>query len=543
MLYVMYRRCLRSVLPFVLTLPLAILLIACDGSATRRAQSRFPRIVLVSLDTLNVLYTDPYNSEAGLTPHLAELASEGTLFELAHTTVPQTLPSHTAILTGRSPLRSGVMINGDRVPEAIPTWAELLGDRGWATAGFISLGVLKERFGIGRGFDTYDDRIDEVIDRWYLRADEVLERVGPWLEANRQDPFFLWVHLSDPHGPYEPTDPPSDTQLSLDGEPLGEWAVADQSIHTLAIDLPPGRHRLTWSSLRQPRPDDVHRTAIRIRLLNPADLARWAVDPPTPLDEEIILKYPWELSLLNPDSSPAEVTVRFTGRLNARPRAEAVEKYSQEVRLADQYVGELRRRFRELELDEGTLWIVVSDHGEGLRRAGGHARFTFQVQLRTMWMLAGPGIPEGRRIGGTPVLMEDVMPTVFDHLGLPVPKELDGVSQRGCWTGEGCVPREEWWAYGVDVDLEKVTGVAGYRWPFKTSWHWNKRFGRRLHDLAADPWEWADLADGEDPPRPAAALFRVLERQRDLVQHRLDDREEGPLGAEDREMLEALGYL
>lgn len=539
----MCRRSLVSILLSICLVPLWISLAGCDASATRRAKDRFPRIVLVSIDTLNVLYTDPYNPEAGLTPHLAELASEGVLFELAHTTVPQTLPSHAAILTGRSPLRSGVMINGDQVPEATPTWAELLRERGWATAGFISLGVLKERFGVGRGFDSYDDRIDEVVNRWALDADEVVGRAVPWVESHRDQPFFLWVHLSDPHAPYAPKDSPPDAELLLDGESLGSWPVVDGSHHSIALELPPGRHRLTWRSLRPHRPDDGHRTAIRIRFLNPDDLTPWAVDPPTPLDEEIVLKYPWEVDLLNPEPSPVELEVRFNGRLYARSRAETEERYAQEVRFADRYLGELRRRFRELGLDEGTLWIVVSDHGEGLQRFGGHARFAFQVQLRTMWMMVGPGIPQGRRIAETPVLMEDVLPTVFEHLGLPVPGDLDGVSQRGCWTGKGCVPREEWWAYGVDVDQEKVTGVAGYRWPFKASWHWKKRLGRRLHDLAADPWEWTDVVDREDPPRPAAALLRVLDHRLGLVQRRLDERGEGPLEAEDREMLEALGYL
>lgn len=539
----MSRRSAESILPFVLALLLAVILVGCDALASRRARSRFPRIVLVSLDTLNVLYTDPYNPEAGLTPHLAELASEGTLFELAHTTVPQTLPSHAALLTGRSPLRSGVMINGDRIPAETPTWAGLLRDRGWTTAGFISLGVLKKRFGIGKGFDTYPDRFDEEVARWYLYADEVLARALPWVESHRDEPFFLWVHLSDPHGPYITHDAPPDTELLLDGESLGRWKLADLSWHFVPIEIPPGRHRLTCRSLRTPRPEDRHRTAIRMRIDNPEDLIPWAVEPPTPLDEEIILKYPWEVTLLNPEPTPAEVTLRVRGRLHAQSHAETVEQYSQEVRFVDRHVGELRRRFRELELDEGTLWIVVSDHGEGLRRVGGHAPWALQLQLRTLWMMTGPGIPEGRRIAETPVLMEDVLPTVFEHLGLAVPQDLDGVSQRGCWTEEGCVPRAEWWAYGVDVKEELVTGVAGYRWPFKTSWHWKKRFGRRLHDLAADPWEWTNLVDGEAPPRPAAALLRVLDRQRGLIQRRLNERGEGPLEAEDREMLEALGYL
>lgn len=539
----MWRRCLLPILLFASLVPLWIPLAGCDASATRRAKDRFPRIVLVSIDTLNLLYTDPYNPEADLTPHLEELASEGVLFELAHTTVPQTLPSHAAILTGRSPLRSGVMINSDRVPETTPTWAEQLQERGWATAGFISLGVLKRRFGTGEGFDTYDDRIDEEIPRWYLYADEVVARVLPWVESHRDRPFFLWVHLSDPHGPYMAHDAPPDTELLLDGNPLGSWTLADLSWHSKSFKLPPGRHRLTWRSLRPTRPDDKHRTAIRVRIKNPEDLSPWAEEPPTPLDEEIILKYPWEVTLLNPEPTPAEVTLRFSGRLHGQSQAEAVEQYSREVSFVDRHVGELRHRFRELGLDEGTLWVVVSDHGEGLRRTGGHARFAFQVQLRTMWMMAGPGIPQGRRIAETPVLMEDVLPTVFEHLGLPVPEDLDGVSQRGCWTGEGCVPREEWWAYGVAVDQGQVTGVAGFRWPFKASWHRKKRWGRRLHDLAADPWEWTNLVDREDPPRPAAALLRVLDRLPGLVQRRLDKRGKGPLEAEDREMLEALGYL
>lgn len=529
----------------LLTLGIATLALALGCDRLASARDRFPRIVLVTLDTLNVQFTDPYRPQADLTPHLEDFASQGTLFELAHTSVPLTLPSHAAIFTGQSPVRTGVMLNGDRVPADLPIWAELLRQRGWATGAFVSLGVLKSRYGLARGFDTYDDRIDEVVRRWYLTADEVVERVRPWVRDHRERPFFIWVHFSDPHEPYVGKDAPPDTRLFLDGEPLGSWPLATKTSYFLTFELPAGRHRLRWESLRSRRPDDRRRTGMGVRIRNPEVLRPWAVEPPTPLDEEIRIKYPWEVDLLNPGPSPVTIELQFHGRLRNPSRSQAEELYARRVAFTDRYFGELRELFREQALHRDTLWIVVSDHGEGLRRTFGHALFNFQAQLRVMWMMSGPGIPSGRRLDQSPVLLEDVLPTVLDHLGLPAPEGLDGVSQRGCWTGTGCRGREEWWAYGLNAKHERLTAVAGYRWPIKVSWH-RKGWGRRLHDLAADPWEWDDLLqDGAAAPGPGGTvLLRRLDRQRGILQRRLDERRrEGPLDAEDREMLEALGYL
>ena len=90
-----------------------------------------------------------------------------------------------------------------------------------------------------------------------------------------------------------------------------------------------------------------------------------------------------------------------------------------------------------------------------------------------MWIMRGPGIPAGERIGDTPVLMEDVMPTLLDLLGFPQPQQLTGRSRIGCLQGGSCAGPEEWWAFAASNRRRVITGLAAYRWPFKLLWQAN----------------------------------------------------------------------
>ena len=187
--------------------------------------------------------------ERSLTPFLDGFREQGTVFEHAYTQVPITLPSHTSLMTGLAPSRLGVMRNGDTVPESVVTLAEIFDEAGYHTGGFISLGVLSEIYGLNQGFDSFVDPFIGDSDRWYRSAEEVLEPATSWLRQNQETPFFLWLHLSDPHEPYLPVDAPPDTSLSLDGEVLSEWNLVSKTIHRTTLRLAPGDHRLLFNLL------------------------------------------------------------------------------------------------------------------------------------------------------------------------------------------------------------------------------------------------------------------------------------------------------
>ena len=509
------------------------------------ARSRYPRIILVTLDTLHVDYTGPYNPEVDYTPTLDRFAAEGLTFDHAYTTVPITLPAHASLLTGRAPADLGVMVNGDVLSTPAETLAERLKRFGYRTGAVTSLGVLNEGTRMAQGFDHYDDRMGGEWDRWYRTADEVVTAARAWIEEVAGDPFFLWLHLSDPHEPYLEKGAPPDVRLELDGETLSEWTLTTKEEYRTEIELPPGRHTLTWVPQRRQRADDYPRTSLVL------DLVRFAAAGldglPAPVTGETWLQEPYGLELENPGDTSTTVEVTFRGRTKSPGPTEVREAYAAEIGFMDDWLGRFEAFLAERGLAEETVWVVVSDHGEGLFRYGsiGHATYTQEDQLRIVCMLKGPGVVAGRRVTDRPVLMDDLMPTLLDHIGLPMSDEIGGRSQAGCLRGEDCPGRQQWWSYGANVADEKVTALAGYHWPYKLLWQHKRRSG--VFDVSADPFEAQDLSGGgrtaDDLPRDAARLQASFETNRRALQERLESRGTGERTAEQEEMLRALGYL
>ena len=163
-------------------------------------------VVLLTLDTLRADRLGCYGFPGNSTPNLDQLAKEGVLFEQATSTVPLTLPSHSSILTGLLPPNHGVRDNG-AIPlaEARTTLAERYKAAGYATGGFVGAWVLERRFGLAQGFDRYSDRF--ALDQLQKRGDTVVDDALAWIDEVRGGKFFAWVHLFDPHLPYDPPEP------------------------------------------------------------------------------------------------------------------------------------------------------------------------------------------------------------------------------------------------------------------------------------------------------------------------------------------------
>lgn len=516
-----------------------------DGQGDRAAELT-PRVVLVTLDTYHVDFASPYNPAIEITPNLGAFAERGTVFERAYTTVPITLPSHTSLMSGRHPAELGVMVNGDIVGDDVTTLAEILAGAGYRTGAFLSLGVLKDRFGLSQGFEHYDDDLHRLRYRWYRTADEVLDQAEGWLQEVGDTPFFAWFHLSDPHEPYVTKDAPPDVELDLDGRPLGAWNLTSAERHSVTFELPPGVHRLTWTSRRVPREDDRRWTSLRLKIANLDALAPWMPGRGPELAAEHALTEPFSIDLENGESETRSIELRFAGRIHDPPPSEVWEQYALEVAFMDRQLGRLRQMMAARGPDVPTLWILVSDHGEGLYRRGilGHADAAHEDQLRIVWQMEGPGVAAGRRID-SPVLIEDVLPTVLDLLGLPAPDGISGVSQRGCWSSEGCNTRQEWWSFGADAATGEIRAVAGHRGDWKLLAA-GKHSG--CFHLPDDPWEERNLGRAftrrpERMPPEVEALTRQMEGRWSDFQERMDSRDVVALDPEQRELLESLGYL
>jgi len=171
-------------------------------------------IVLFTIDTLRADHLECYGYDKVKTPHINRLAAEGTLFQNVISSTPLTLPAHSSIFTGTYPLFHGVRDNGGFYlePEFV-TLAEVLKDNGYQTGAFVGAFVLDSRWGVDQGFDYYFDNFDLTkykivsLDTVQRRGDEVLEKARDWVGRNSREKFFAWIHLYDPHTPYDPPEP------------------------------------------------------------------------------------------------------------------------------------------------------------------------------------------------------------------------------------------------------------------------------------------------------------------------------------------------
>lgn len=227
-------RPISSRLPAATVVLSALLLFGTAGPPTAAAATK-PNILLVTIDTLRADHLGCYGYAGVKTPVIDGLAGRGVLFSRAFAHTPSTLPSHTNILLGLTPSAHGVHDNSNFiVREGFLTLAEWLKAQGYATGAFVGAFPLDSRFGLTRGFDVYDDNYGSQgpMDLVFIerRADVVVGKALEWLRE-RRGPWFLWVHLFDPHQPY---DPPEPFKSQYGGKPYdGEIAFVDSSMGRL----------------------------------------------------------------------------------------------------------------------------------------------------------------------------------------------------------------------------------------------------------------------------------------------------------------------
>jgi arylsulfatase A-like enzyme/Flp pilus assembly protein TadD len=217
---------------------LGVLLICCFTATLGIAAPppRQPDVFLVTIDTLRADHVHCYGYEHVQTPAIDALAQDGIRFTQAFTPSPITNTSHTSILTGLLPSSHGVTDFAVPLSSLHPTWAELLHQQGYRTAAFIGAVILDSKTlapGLDRGFDFYDNfpEHSRTRSRWgrvERRGMDVAQRAEAWLSAHPLGPHFVWVHLYDPHDPYEPPAPYSN--LYRDRLYDGEIAYADSAL-------------------------------------------------------------------------------------------------------------------------------------------------------------------------------------------------------------------------------------------------------------------------------------------------------------------------
>jgi arylsulfatase A-like enzyme/Flp pilus assembly protein TadD len=208
-----------------------------------------PNVLLITIDTVRADHLGCYGYSKIKTPTLDSLAHDGIVFERAISQVPLTWPSHTAILTGTYPFQNGVQdFTGQPLDPLFRSVAQAFKKNGYRTGAVVSAYVLDRVWGLARGFDFYDDAFAPeefqkkdigLVDR---KAGESVSHAIRWLKNNAsasRQPFFFWLHLYDPHSPY---DPPEPFHTEYRDHPYdGEIAYADHELGRL----------ITWLKIHQ----------------------------------------------------------------------------------------------------------------------------------------------------------------------------------------------------------------------------------------------------------------------------------------------------
>jgi arylsulfatase A-like enzyme/Tfp pilus assembly protein PilF len=416
----------------------ALFLLRPADSFSRLAGKKDYNVILITLDTTRADRLGCYGFQKIKTPVIDRMAGRGLRFERCLSQTPLTLPSHTTILSGTFPPFHGVRDNGGFiVPPELETLAEQYKARGYGTAAFVAAYVLDSRWGLNQGFDFYFDNFDlsrfERISLGSIQrpANEVLDQALAWLAAHKDRKFFTWIHLYDPHAPYEPP-PPYDQEYS--GHPyLGEIAFADSQLGRL-----------------------------------------------------------WEFLESN-------------------------------------------------DLLDSTFLALTGDHGESLGQHEeiNHGFFVYQEAIHVPLIIVTPFKRLQGLILAQPVTLADIMPTLLDMTGLPIPAEVQGRS---------LVPA----FFRPDGEKEGLAYSETYYPRYHFGWSELRAVQDRryklilapeleLYDLDQDPGEKQNLAAS----RPA--LVQDMQKQADTLierygrnAHQLDYLK---VDEETRERLAALGYV
>ena len=437
------RRGLSVVLALAAVLFLAALFLRGDPApdaggetATPPPGTRPPNVILVLVDTLRADHLGLYGYERDTSPFLDEWASGAVVFEQAYAPSSWTRPSTVSLLSGLDPISHGVEDRLDVIPPHVRLLSERLEASGYATFGAITNPQVTSEWAFDRGFEVYDDleaiglgtRADAV-------ADYVIERLD--LLAERQ-PFFLYLHLIDPHWPY---------------------------------DAPP----------------------------------------------------PWDARFAG---HPGEYEEDYVGR------------YDGEVGFVDAQLARMLTALRERGLEDGSLTMLVSDHGEELLERGflGHGGTLFEEVVRVPWIARLPAGAHGGRRVEERVSLIDVVPTTLALLGKPPAADLDGrdltpllAERPAAWT-----PRE------LFLSL-RTTGPKSHLMrgllsgPSKYLRRSRPTESEALYDLERDPMERDDLAPTrtEARARMAATLDAYLGGRSSGIHLRLVKALDGdPVGCE-----------
>lgn len=338
-------------------------------SRAKSATPTQPNVILILVDTLRSDHLNAYDYERPTAPNLQRMASEGALFRDCITQATWTKVSVPSIMTSLYPISNTVHEMVDRVPNSANTIAEVFRANGYATISMSSVPFSGKMTNMHQGFE-------ELHEVGSLRGDissktsrEYNDRLLPWIEEHRDGPFFAYFHLFDPHDPFEPHRPYNTM-----------WADPNKK----------AEHRHNEDIVR---PHIAHPVLKQFCMPSRAELEAAGVDP---------------------DS--------FTNY--------NMDWYDGSIREMDAEIGRLLERLESLGLAENTIIAFTSDHGEEFLDHGAsfHGQSVYGELTNVPLMFWSPGRIDAGTVVPDTVSSVDIMPTLLEAAGIPVPGDLQGQS-------------------------------------------------------------------------------------------------------------------
>ena len=346
------------------------------GTPTIRAASSAataaPRgVILIHADTLRPDHLGFYGYTRDTAPFLARFAKEGAVFKQAFAQAGWTKVSTSSFMTSLYPTTHGVKGITDRLPASATTAAEVYRAAGYATVSFSSVAFTGLGTNLHQGYEELHERTSVDTGPQYTSktARTFVDRAGEWIEQHRDAPFFMYLHVFDPHSPFEPRRP-WDTMWA-DGAKRDEHLKQLEALRKVIAN--------PFMSDRGMATRD--------------EMAKAGVEPASYLSHE-------------------------------------KDWYDGSIRGVDAELGRLFERLRSLGLDRDVAVAFLADHGEEFQEHGRmwHGQSVYGEMMHVPLIVRWPAGIQGGRVIEEPVELVDVMPTLLDVSGLPHPAGIQGQS-------------------------------------------------------------------------------------------------------------------
>ncbi len=434
-------------------------------------------VVLIFVDTLRADHLNSYGYFRKTSPNIDRLAKKSIIFERNFSTISYTNASFMSILTSLYPSSHGVLeIFKDKLSPRVKTLAGVLKLYGYKTTWF---GVLRDpHLELGAGFGQ---GIEEFVDGRLVsdkQVDQLRMNLCDWLDKNKNKKFFLNLHTYKTHSPYFP---------------LSKYKQRFTKEMNKGIVE-------TWVEYRS-RLSDVFKKGISEALSGKKGIM-------TEYFGEDLVAELNASGLLNAGFNDNEQQEKIAEFFSSRGKGEKLRTfrdyyaYWNAIDFADpadntyiqalydasilefdeEVIGPVIEKLKALKLYDKTIIIITADHGEEFyeHKGFGHGTTLYEEVTYVPWIIRAPWIKHRLRVKELSQSV-DIMPTLLDLLGIPIPHEAQGKSWADFITNKSSLPLHKY----VFGQHSEMSSIRSKEWKLIL----NNDGRRELYHLISDPKE------------------------------------------------------